>query len=101
MILCGQLKFADGYLYAAEKLGQFQAILAFHVQNKDMRGLLGTCKRCGAKEPGLWVQGLRIVVQHVRDNGLVGTGAAPRAVGKERDSGGFSSVFGTFAPPPR
>ena len=88
-----------------EKLGQFQAILAFHVANKDMRGLLGTCKRCGAKEPGLWVQALRIVVQHVRDSGLVGapykpsSGAASATAA--RDSGGFSSVFGTFAPPPR
>ena len=36
LTLCGLYNFSEGYIYCCEKLGQFQALIWYHVENNDM-----------------------------------------------------------------
>ncbi|CAD7939491.1 unnamed protein product [Amoebophrya sp. A120] len=55
-LLCGMFGFKPGLVHAYERLGEYQSLVAS--QANDLDALLQSCRRCGAKEPRLWVQAL-------------------------------------------
>eukprot|EP00397_Hematodinium_sp_SG-2012_P004076 GEMP01004087.1.p1 GENE.GEMP01004087.1~~GEMP01004087.1.p1 ORF type:complete len:914 (+),score=208.06 GEMP01004087.1:66-2744(+) len=54
-------KFHQGYAFVCEKLEKFQLLFAQCLEQNDGRAIVDVCKRCGPKEPSLWVQGLPYV----------------------------------------
>ncbi|CAD7958779.1 unnamed protein product [Amoebophrya sp. A25] len=62
-LLCGMYDFSRGLLFAYERLGEFQSLIAYHLDRGDVDGLLETCRRCGSREPRLWLQALTSLPQ--------------------------------------
>jgi hypothetical protein len=64
LILCKASNFRAGILYLYEQNKMYQAILNYHVAQKDYSAVLVCCRRFGHQEPGLWVQALWAVSTH-------------------------------------
>lgn len=83
LTLCGASGFRDGFGFCCEKLGEFQALLAFHVENNDWERLLASLRRCGPSHPALWGQTLNLLARR--------KGTAMRSGGQDEEAYSSSS----------
>jgi len=58
LMLCQTYGFVEGFFHAAERLGRFQLLMSWCIENRDAKRLLQVCKRCGSVDQSLWVQAL-------------------------------------------
>uniref|UniRef100_A0A069DXR3 Vacuolar protein sorting-associated protein 11 homolog n=1 Tax=Panstrongylus megistus TaxID=65343 RepID=A0A069DXR3_9HEMI len=64
LILCKAADFKPGILYLYDKNKMYQAILKYHVAQRDYASILCCCRRYENQEPGLWVQALVAIATH-------------------------------------